>query len=136
MSLVMMGFRVKRTYGGKHPPEKITQGSTDAIAGKKLTRQERMLATVMAHEGYGVAAASVFAGLWQKFGPKRRWPVVHGMLFSLGFWFVSYKGWVPGVKLKPPPERDRPRRVIASVAAHMAYGAVLGANARKLQAVR
>jgi hypothetical protein len=136
MSLVLLGLRSGRTHRGKHPPEKVTEGIIERISGRKLNDRERLLATATAHEGYGIAAASVFALLWERFGPRRKWPVIHGMLFSLGLWFVSYKGWVPGLKLMPSPKRDRRGGVATNIASHLAYGAVLGANARKLEARR
>lgn len=133
MSLVMLAFRVSRNHRGKHPPERITPGASKPFSGNSLHHGERLLATAIAHESYGVAAASVFACLWQRFGPRRRWPVIHGMLFSLGLWWVSYKGWVPDLNLMAQPRRDRPGGVVANVTGHLTYGAVLGANARKLE---
>ena len=40
---------------------------------------------------------------------------------------VSYSGWLPALHLMPPPEQDRPGRQPSMVAAHVVYGAVLGA---------
>ncbi len=133
MTLVMLSFRESRSHRGKQAPEKISEELIKGLSGKKTPQSERVLATAIAHEGYGIAAASLFACLWQKFGPKRKWPVFHGMWFSLGLWFVSYKGWAPGLNLMPSPGRDRPGRVAANIASHLAYGAVLGANARHLE---
>ena len=129
----MLGFRLSRAHRGKHPPEKINERIGGTISGKKLTEPERALATLVVHESYGVAAASLFASLWERFGPKRKWPVIHGMLFSLGLWLLRYKGWLPGLKLRPSPERDHPGGVAANIAAHLVYGGVLGAQARQLE---
>ena len=133
MGLVMLGLRSRRTHRAKHPPDKVTKGIVERIPGSKLNKHAPMLATAAAHEGYGVAAASLFALLWERFGPRRKWPVIHGMLFSLGLWFVSYKGWLPGSNPTPSPTCDHRRRVATNLASHLAYGAVLGANARRLE---
>lgn len=138
MTLVMLGSRLSRVHQGKHPPEKSAEKSTEGIiepvSGRRLSHGERAFITAVADESYGVAAASLFACLWQRFGPRRNWPLLHGMLFSLGLWALRYKGRRRGLRLMPSPKCDRPGRVITSVAAHLVYGAVLGANARKLEA--
>ena len=133
MRLVKLGLRPSRTHRGKHAPEKVTEGIIEKISGGKWSKKERMLVTVAAHEGYGIAAASLFALLWERFGPRRKWPVIHGMLFSLGLWFVGYKGWVPRLNLMRSAKCDRRGGAATDIASHLAYGAVLGANARKLE---
>ena len=40
---------------------------------------------------------------------------------------VSYAGWVPALGALPPADRDRPSRQLVMAAAHLVYGAVLGA---------
>jgi hypothetical protein len=136
MSLIVLGSQLARVYRGRHGPVKIADGIMEGMPGKRQHGRERALVTTVAYESYGVAAASLFACLWHKFGPKRRCPLVHGMLFSLGWWGLRSKGWVPGLNLMPSPKRDHPGRVVTNIASHLVYGAVLGANARNLEAAR
>jgi hypothetical protein len=49
-----------------------------------------------------------------------------GVLFGLGVYGVSYKGWIPALGILPPPEEDRPGRPAVMIAAHVVYGLALG----------
>ena len=49
-----------------------------------------------------------------------------GVLFGLGIYGVSYKGWIPALGILPPPEDDRPGRPAVMIAAHIVYGLTLG----------
>jgi hypothetical protein len=49
-----------------------------------------------------------------------------GVLFALGVYAVSYKGWIPALGILPPPEDDRPGRPTVMIAAHVVYGLALG----------
>ena len=49
-----------------------------------------------------------------------------GVLFGLGVYAVSYKGWIPALGILPPPEDDRPGRPAVMIAAHVVYGLALG----------
>ena len=65
----------------------------------------------------------------RRFGPRvPGWLV--GVVYGLGVWAVSYKGWIPALGILPPPERDQPGRPVIMVAAHVVYGLVLGALVR------
>lgn len=79
--------------------------------------------------GYGMVGAAVFARLWQRFGPKK-WPVMHGMLYSVGLWFLSSKAKVPHLSSLEP---TRGGRLSSGITSHLIYGAVLGAEAGKIR---
>jgi len=49
-----------------------------------------------------------------------------GVLFALGIYGVSYKGWIPALGFLPPPEDDRPGRPAVMIAALIVYGLTLG----------
>ena len=57
-------------------------------------------------------------------------PILGGIGYGLGIWLVSYCGWVPSLGLMPHAKHDRPGRVWTMIAAHVIYGAALGAGAR------
>ena len=110
------------------PPEKITEDAMSAVGIEpedRTERQENVVATVT-HFAFGAACGVVFALVRRRL--RLRVPAwVQGIPFGLGVWAVSYKGWVPALGILPPPEHDRPGRVRTMVAAHVVYGAVLGA---------
>jgi hypothetical protein len=131
MSLVMLVSR-GLDLQGEPPPKKITRKMVQAAVGEPPPRSALLLLTAAAHLAYGVGAGTAFAVLRRKFGSKRR-PMLEGTLFGLGIWLLSYKGWLPAVGLMPPPERDQPGRTVTTAAAHLVYGAVLGAGTRRME---
>ena len=55
------------------------------------------------------------------------------MVTGLSVWAVSYQGWVPALGILPKASEDRPARPAVMVAAHVVYGAVLGALEQRLR---
>jgi hypothetical protein len=54
-------------------------------------------------------------------------PAADGAAWGLVVWLVNYAGWLPKLGLMPAPEHDKPGRPAAMIAAHLVYGATLGA---------
>jgi hypothetical protein len=106
---------------GRQPPEAIVRQAGARTAGEPRGRLADALATV-AHLGFGAGTGAAYALL-----PPSRRPVLRGVLAGQAVWAVSYAGWVPAFGALPPPSRDRTPRQAAMVAAHVVYGAVLGA---------
>jgi len=111
---------------GEHPPEVIVEkgmrrsgvhadeGTTDSL-------------TLVAHFGFGAGAGALF-GLLNR-GVRHRtsaW-VAQGIAYGLIVYAVSYKGWIPSLHILPQPEHDRPGRQPSMIAAHVVFGAALGA---------
>jgi uncharacterized membrane protein (UPF0136 family) len=80
----------------------------------------------VAHFGYG-AAGGVLHHVVQRSRPS----VAKGAAYGLALWAASYEGWVPVAGVLPPAHADDRRRVATMVTAHLVYGAVLGALARR-----
>ena len=115
------------------PPEKITEDALTAVGIEPQDRTERQenAAATVTHFAFGAGCGALFALLRR----GRRLPLpawAAGVPYGLGVWAVSYKGWVPALGILPPPERDRPARVRTMIAAHVVYGAVLGAVDERL----
>jgi hypothetical protein len=108
---------------GKQPPEEITESALAAADVEPANAPTKALA-VVAHLGFGGLAGALY-GCAQWVRPPR-FPVARGIGFGLLVWTVSYRGWVPALRIMPPPERDRPGRPESMVAAHVVYGAALG----------
>jgi len=125
MSLVMLGAR-RAGLMGEHPPEKITARMLDAVGLHRRDAETQDALAVAGHFAFGIAAGALFAVQRRRLRPPIP-SVLHGALFATLVWAVSYKGWVPGLEIMPPPERDRPDRPLVMLVAHWVYGAVLGA---------
>lgn len=112
-------------FEGEQPPEAIVEAALDAADVPRSETAENLLAS-LAHLGFGMSCGAVYALL-------RRWldtpgpETGHGVGFGLAIWAASYKGWIPALGILPPPERDRTDRQRTMIAAHVVYGAVLGA---------
>ena len=110
---------------GEMPPRKITAAALDAMHIRR-TRREEKAATALTHFGFGAGCGALFSLLGRRDKPSGR-AVLEGALFGTAVWAVSYKGWVPALRIMPPPERDRPGRPTSMVIAHWIFGGVLAA---------
>jgi len=109
------------------PPHEIASRSVDRTAARDdLDHGDRRQLGWVSHFAFGAAAGAVYALLRNVVRtPGPAW--LHGAGYALAIWFVSYMGWVPALRLMPPADRDEPGRQPVMVAAHVVFGAVLGA---------
>lgn len=122
MSLLMLSAQ-KAGLMGKHPPERITEWFLKRADLRRTPEEaENILATVN-HFAFGAVAGALYGLVRREQVPE----VVQGTLFGLGVWTCSYKGWVPALGIMPPAEHDRPGRPASMIAAHLVFGASLGA---------
>lgn len=124
MCLTMLAFKELQGHESKYLTERINERTSQAPSVPRTSWK-----TTAVEVGYGIGGSSLFAGLWQRFGPKK-WPVMHGMLFSMGLWFLSSKAKVPHL---PSREATRGVRLASGITSHLIYGAVLGAEAGKIR---
>ncbi len=124
MSGVML-LAQKLGLEGEQPPEAIVETALDAADVDRSETRQNALASV-AHLAFGAGCGAVY-GLLRRLirtgGPEP----VHGVGFGLGVYTASYAGWIPALRILPPPTRDREDRQVAMILAHVVYGAVLGA---------
>lgn len=106
---------------GRQPPEAIVRQAGALTAGEPRGRLADALAAV-AHLGFGAGTGVAYALL-----PPSGRPVLRGAAVGELVYAVSYAGWVPALGALPPADRDRPPRQVTMAAAHLVYGAVLGA---------
>jgi hypothetical protein len=127
MSGVMAAFH-RVGLLGEPPPRKIVRRG---LAGLGLGRSEPglELATALAHLAYGAGVGALY-GAAAALRPGLAGPAT-GVATGLAVWAASYEGWLPAVGLHPSPGRDRPGRPAAMIAAHVAFGAALGAGVRR-----
>lgn len=123
MSLVMLGAKRLGALG-EAPPRRIVR----KLLGP-LTPSGRALdsAALASHFAFGGAMGAVFSAL-----PARKRRASVGSIFGALVWAVNYAGVLPRLGLMPPARQDRPGRPTSMLAAHLAYGAVLGAVQRAM----
>lgn len=124
MSLVMQAAH-KAGLMDRHPPEEIAEAALEAAGETAHTEETKDALALAMHFAFGAGAGALFALLHRRL----RLPIpaaLHGIIFGSLVWAVSYKGWVPGLGIMPPPERDQPGRPQTMVLAHWVYGAILG----------
>jgi hypothetical protein len=124
MSAVMLGLRKQL---GEQPPDAIVKSAADAVGASPTEEQADVLA-VAAHLGFGMTVGAAYALL-----PRVGSPVARGVATALAVYAASYQGWVPGLGILPPASRDKPGRPRVMIAAHVVYGAALGAVEERLR---
>jgi Family of unknown function (DUF6789) len=132
MSGVMLGAR-RAGWLGEPPPRKITRRALRRATGSIRSLRGQDPASTVAHLAFGAAAGSLFEAVYARSGRSGAGPLA-GAAFGAAIWLVSYAGWVPALGLMPPQHRDRPGRQGWMLAAHLVYGAVLGALADRRKA--
>jgi hypothetical protein len=130
MSALMLASQ-RAGFMGELPPRRITDEALDAVDAHP-TEPTRKGVTVLTHLGFGAAAGVPFALLHRSLPPGFPRPVT-GMAYALGVWASAYLGWVPAMGIMPPADEDRPDRPVSMVAAHLVYGACLGAGMQLLR---
>jgi len=136
MSALMLGAQ-RAGLMGTQPPRRITDeaiGVVDDWTEGPVDPPEpaRRTLTTLTHLGFGAAAGAPFA-LTHRFLPASVPGEVVGTVYALGVWASAYLGWVPALGIMPRADDDRPDRPASMIAAHLVYGAVLGAGLRVLR---
>jgi hypothetical protein len=111
--------------GGKLPPKAITDELVESL-GVDPSESTRVALAVANHVGMGVTTGALF-GLVQP-RMSRGKSMLTGAAYGVAVYLASYEGWVPHVLgALPRAHRDRWDRHAYLLAAHIAFGAVLGA---------
>ena len=129
MSLVMMASE-RAGLMGKHPPERIVERGMAAM-GEPADPDAVDVAAGAAHLVFGTGAGALFGVVMASRSPS----IAQGlaMPWALAIWLVSYFGWIPALRILPPPPEDRPGRAWTMLVAHVVYGGTLGSAWRMLR---
>lgn len=133
MSAVMLGSQ-KAGLMCQQPPEKITDAALATTGARTRSKEAEHALSTLTHFGFGAGAGALY-GAVRRALPERVPSVTSGVAFALGVWAVSYKGWVPTLRIMPKPEHDRPGRPSAMISAHVVYGSALGVLFDRLPSV-
>jgi uncharacterized membrane protein YagU involved in acid resistance len=131
MTLAMLAGRRRLPPGQRYtlPPRRITDELADRAtrsgAVPPASEPVRRAVSSVAHLGYGAATGALFAMIAAARPPARM--VGSGAAWGLAVWMVSYLGWLPALRILPPPTREPAGRAAMMIGAHLVWGAVLGA---------
>jgi uncharacterized membrane protein YagU involved in acid resistance len=133
-AMVAMHRKLPRHKRYPLPPRRITMRVLEKLAVKHhLEEEHRTGLTMLAHFGYGAAAGTLF-GMIAPREPSRAIPV--GIGYGLLVWAGSYLGLLPSMDLHRPATREPAERNGLMIAAHVVWGAAIGALAPTLRAAR
>ena len=135
MTAVMKLAQAMLPAGERHPlpPRRVTMRALRKAGVRPhadLDETDRRGLTLAAHYGYGTATGAVFGFLAPRNIPDA---VAAGVGYGLLVWAGSYLGLLPALGLHPPATRESPRRNVMMIAAHVVWGAFLGAGAHLLE---
>jgi hypothetical protein len=125
MSAVMWGGQ-RAGLLGKAPPQKISERVLWRTVRAWPRRRHRQALSVANHWAFGAAAGALFSVGARRLS-SRGAHVAAGGLYGLMVWAVMYRRVLPALGLMPNPRRDRLGRPATMIAAHVVYGALLGA---------
>lgn len=124
MSVIMLAADVLGIMD-EPAPDELTQRMLEALGRRRGEGAGQHALATAGHFGYGAAIGALYALLRRRL-PLHRSPGLQGVAYGLAVWLASYHGWVPALRLMPPPERDAPGRPATMIAAHIVFGAALG----------
>ncbi len=109
------------------PPRIITMRLAEAAGVRRqLDERQRRRLTLLAHFGYGTSVGSLFGLI----APRRPAAAVGaGVAYGLAVWAGSYLGLLPALHILTPATEHPARRSGVMIAAHVVWGATLGAMA-------
>jgi len=112
------------------PPEMITSELAHrAHVRHHLNKQLILGATTVSHFGYGAAMGAAYGPLHKRVPLPT---IAQGVLFGLVVWAASYLGLLPLLGISASGDREPLRRNLMMIAAHIVWGASMGAMARLL----
>jgi uncharacterized membrane protein YagU involved in acid resistance len=116
------------------PPRQIVDNAIDqSPAAGALENDQRAKTALAAHFAFGAVAGAVYGMFSTRW--CQRHPFLSGVSYGLTVWATQYLGVLPGAGLLSSAEQHPARRNALMIAAHVVWGAALGAMlARKRSA--
>ena len=112
------------------PPEMITSELAHRARVRHHFNKRMVLgATLVSHFGYGAAMGAAYGPLHKRVPLPT---VAQGVLFGLVVWAGSYLGLLPLLGISASGDREPLRRNLMMIAAHIVWGASMGATAAAL----
>jgi uncharacterized membrane protein YagU involved in acid resistance len=124
------------------PPREITQRlSRRAGVSHEMDEPQHQTLAIVSHFAYGAATGGLYAILADLLRPAvQDTPLpppargaAQGMAYGLLVWAASYLGLLPALGILAPATKHPPRRNALMIAAHLVWGATLGALVETLR---
>lgn len=131
LAMKLMHEQLPREEQYPLPPRQVTEGLAEkAGVNEHLDEGERETATWVSHFAYGAACGALYGAVT---GEKTDGhPLLAGVGFGLAVWAGSYLGWLPAARILAPATEHPPRRTALMIAAHVVWGASVGAGLERL----
>ena len=129
MTLAMKLMHEQLPRGERYPlpPRQVTEGLAEkAGVNEHLGEEGREAATWASHFAYGATCGALYGAVSGGRADS------HPALAGVGVWLASYMGWIPGVRILKPAADHPPRRNLLMIAAHVVWGAGVGAALGRL----
>lgn len=127
VAMIAMHRQLPRHQRYPLPPRRITVRALEKVGVKhRFDRRERTGLTMLAHFGYGASVGGLF-GLLAPRNMSRS--IAAGVGYGILVWAGSYLGVLPSLGLHRSATREPAERNALMIAAHVVWGAVLGALA-------
>lgn len=130
MTILMVESHRRLPKKEKYPlaPREIFDEVTERVeVDDDLTESEKTNLSLGAHFAYGTTTGAIYGML----------PIKHnaanGVAYGLGVWAVSYLGWLPAMEILRPATEHPARRNALMIAAHVVWGASLGAMVGEIE---
>jgi uncharacterized membrane protein YagU involved in acid resistance len=121
--------RLPRLQSRALPPENVSRGLAQKLdVDQDMNRSEKAAFTWASHFGFGAATGALYPLIMRS---PHKHALLKGMLYGLGVWTVSYSGWVPAAGIMRFPTKESKPYVGLEIAAHLVWGACLGALASR-----
>jgi uncharacterized membrane protein YagU involved in acid resistance len=113
------------------PPRLIVESAAEQLEVEDdLQESDEYALTLISHFGYGAATGALYKAALElaEIEPN----AVNGVAYGLGVWTMSYLGVLPAAGILTPATEHPARRNALMIAAHVIWGATLGATARSI----
>lgn len=126
LTMVWLHRQIPKNERRQLPPEQITMNIADELGLEKVLEDEseQNAVSLANHFAYGAAAGALYALLNEAADFS---PAAKGVAFGLAVWTGSYLGWLPAVGILPPATEQPAKQNALMIAAHVVWGATLGA---------
>ena len=113
------------------PPRLIVESAAEKLEVEdELAESDEFALTIVSHFGYGTLTGAIYGEALRLM--KVEPGAANGIAYGLGVWTLSYLGILPAAGILTPATEHPARRNGLMIAAHIVWGAALGATARRL----
>ena len=131
LAMKLMHEQLPREEQYPLPPRQVAEGLAEkAGANEHLDEEEREAATWVSHFAFGAAAGALYGAVSGERIDGH--PLLAGVGFGFAVWAGSYLGWLPAAGIISPATEHPARRNALMIAAHVVWGACVGASLERL----